>query len=494
MEKPINAFPGYEFKRLEDGQYHNMYRGVDLGKGGWVYSAPGIYSDVGLFDVASMHGASIVNLGKLGKYTQRYADLRQARVYIKHGDYEAAGKLFDGKLKKYLGNKEEAKALSKALKLPLNAFFGISFASFENPARDSRDKNNIIALRGALFMKTLFDEVEARGFKVVHVKTDSIKVPNVTPDIIKFIQEFARKYGYEMEHEATYERMCLIDKAQYVASLMRPEECEKRYGYIPGDNRDHFLEHNHPWTTTGDEFQRPYIFKTLFSGEEPTFDDCCETNTVKDAAIYLDMNEGLPNVEAEEKEMERRTFNHVHPDKKPQKLSLIFSDISDDELKQMIAKGHDYHFVGRVGRFYPIKPGCGGGLLMSLRNEKYGSVTGSKGYRWLEAEIVKKAHKEGDLDPRYHNAQVTEAIEAINKFGSYERFVDLSKPYETPSPAPIDIQKEEEDDELPFDLVPCGDGKYNTCMECPNCVGDICRRGYSLNSFVEKGGDTNGLG
>ena len=496
MHMPINSFPGYEFKQLEDGKFHNMYRGVDLGKGGWVYSKPGIYTNVALLDAASMHPASIIALNKLGKYTQRYADLRQARVYIKHGDYEAAGKLFDGKLKKYLGSKEEAKALSKALKLPLNAFFGVSFASFENPAKDSRDNNNIIALRGALFMKTLFDEVNARGFEVVHGKTDSLKIPNATPEIIQFVQEFGKKYDYEMEHEATYERMCLIDKAQYVATFMRPEECEKLYGYIPGDNRDHFAENSHPWTTTGDEFQRPYIFKTLFSGEEPTFDDCCETNSVKDAAIYLDFNEKLPNVEQEEAEMEKRQYNKANPDKKPKKLSTFFLDISDEKLQKRIDRGHDYHFVGRVGRFYPIKPGCGGGWLIALRNGKYSSVSGSKGYRWMEAELVKAAHKEGDLDPRYHNAQVTEAIAAINKFGSYEEFVDLSKPY--PSSSPLqpssgnDILQPSEDDELPFDLTPCGDNKYNNCMECPNCVVDICRKGYSLNSYIEKGGDVDG--
>ena len=223
MTEYINSFPTYEFVySKEDNKYHNIYRGVDVGKGGWVYSDKGIYTNVALLDVASMHPASIIALNKLGKYTKKFADLRQARVYIKHGDYESASKLFDGKLSKYLTSKSEAETLSKALKLPINAFFGIGFANFENPARDSRDVNNIVALRGALFMKTLFDAVEEQGFHIVHVKTDSCKIPNATPEIIKFVQDFAKKYGYEMEHEATYERMCLIDTAQYVATFMSP--------------------------------------------------------------------------------------------------------------------------------------------------------------------------------------------------------------------------------------------------------------------------------
>ena len=469
MDKPINTFPTYHYYRDERGEIHNVYRDVELGKGGWVYSDPGIYTNVALLDVQSLHPHSIVALNKLGKYTKRYEELLKARVYIKTKDYESAGKLYNGKLKKYLENKEEAKALSKALKLPLNAFFGISFATFSNPARDSRDINNIIALRGALFMKTLFDEVEKRGFHIVHVKTDSCKIPNATLDIVKFVQEFANKYGYVMEHEATYERMCLIDNAQYVAAYMRPEECEKIYNYVPGDNYEHFSENDHPWTTTGKMYMRPFIFKTLFTGEPVTFDDLCETNTVKDAAIYLDMNETLPNVENYEKELSRRKNNEAHPDKL-MKLNPDLEDYSDEDLEKEIAKGHNYCFVGRVGRFYPIKPGAGGGWQLVYRRGKYDYVSGSKGIRWLQAEGVKQLGKEDDIDPRYHQAEIDKALKAMEQFGSYERFVDLSKPY----------KPEPKQDDTPWTIVPCGDGKYNTCMECPECKGDVCKRGYAL--------------
>lgn len=478
MSEYINAFPGYEYKYLpEDNSYHNLYRGVDLGKGGWVYSKPGIYTNVALLDVASLHPHSIIALNKLGKYTQRYGDLLHARVLIKHKQFDEARKLFDGKLAKYLESTSEAKALSKALKLPLNAFFGISFASFPNPARDSRDKNNIIALRGALFMKTLFDEVEAKGFKICHVKTDSIKIPNATKEIVEFVQDFARKYGYEMEHEATYDRMCLIDKAQYIAAYMNPDKCRDIYGYVPGDNEDHFSETDQPWTATGDEFQRPYIFKTLFSGEQVTFDDMCITNTVREGAIYLDFKEGLKDVEAFEKEMKRRKNNELHPDK-PMKLSPAMNDISNEELEQIIAEGHNYRFVGRVGRFYPIRKGRGGADLLVYRKEKYDSVAGAKGFLWMEAEMVQKLGKEADRDAEYYEKQIDEAVKEIKKLGSFDRFIDMSRDYEPDIP-----------DDVPWIAVPCGDGKYNTCLECPNLKNDICARGYSLSSFIEKGSD-----
>ena len=52
-------------------------------------------------------------------------------------------------------------------------------------------------------MIDLKNEVQKRGFTVAHVKTDSIKIPNATPEIIDFVMEFGAAYGYTFEHEAT---------------------------------------------------------------------------------------------------------------------------------------------------------------------------------------------------------------------------------------------------------------------------------------------------
>jgi hypothetical protein len=40
------------------------------------------------------------------------------------------------------------------------------------------------------------------GLQVVHIKTDSIKIPNATPEIIEEVMKFGEKYGYDFEHEA----------------------------------------------------------------------------------------------------------------------------------------------------------------------------------------------------------------------------------------------------------------------------------------------------
>jgi hypothetical protein len=100
-------FPGYAFD-----QGKSTYRGEVTGEGGYVYAEPGIYENVAVLDVASMHPASIEQLGLFGKYTQNYVDIRDARLAIKRKDYETARTLLDGRLEPYLGSTDDAEALS----------------------------------------------------------------------------------------------------------------------------------------------------------------------------------------------------------------------------------------------------------------------------------------------------------------------------------------------------------------------------------------------
>ena len=356
----INAFPGYEFI---DGK--NMYRGDDLGKGGYVYAEPGMYGNVALLDVASMHPNSAINLNAFGEYTQNFKDILDTRIAIKRGNFEEAKQLFGGRLAPYLNDKESAAALAQALKIAINSVYGLTSANFDNPFRDVRNKNNIVALRGALFMRTLQDEIQKRGFKVAHIKTDSIKIPDATPEIIQFVMDFGKQYGYEFEHEATYDRMCLVNDAVYIAK------------YPDGK-----------WTATGTQFQVPYVFKKLFSKEDLIFDDLCETKSVT-SSLYLDMNEGL----------------------------------GEDE--------HNYIFIGKIGRFCPIKEGCGGGILYREKDGKYYAATGTKGYRWLESEMVFELNKLDDIDEKHFIEMADTAKDTINKYGDFEWFVS-DDPYVPP--------------------------------------------------------------
>lgn len=377
----INCFPGYEFK-----DFKNMYRGTDLSMGGYVYAEPGMYTNVALLDVASLHPNSAVALKYFGRHTENFKQLLDARIYIKHKDYESAKKLFDGRLAKYLDDPKMAKKLSKALKIPINAVYGLSSARFENPFYDPRNKNNIVALRGALFMRTLQDEVVARGFTVAHIKTDSIKIPNATPEIIQFCMEFAEKYGYTFEHEATYEKMCLVNDAVYIAKYATQDWCKEHYGYVPEKCEDSYIAEEGIWTATGAQFQVPYVFKTLFSKEPVIFEDKCETKSSRVGALYLDFNEGME------------------------------------------AGEHNRRFIGKVGNFCPVKPGSGGAELVVKRTDaktgdiKYVSATKAKTYRWMESEMVRILDKQDIVDDQYYIAQVDQAKDAISKYCDFEWF------------------------------------------------------------------------
>lgn len=352
-------FPGYTF---DNGK--SMYRGEETGEGGYVYAEPGIHRNVALLDIASMHPTSIENLNLFGPYTPIFSSLKQARIYIKHKEFDKAAILFDGKLAPYLKDPSTAKQLSKALKIVINAVYGLTSAKFDNKFRDPRNKDNIVAKRGALFMIDLKHAVQEKGFTVAHIKTDSIKIPDATPEIIEFVMEFGKKYGYTFEHEATYEKMCLVNNAVYIAKYA-----------------DNSPEHPGEWTATGAEFQHPFIFKTLFSHEPITFDDKCEVKSVKAGEIFLDHNEDDP-------------------------------------------ENHNYEFIGRCSSFIPIAPGHGGAKLVRQKDGKDFAVTGTKDYRWLEAERIRGTEKEQSIDITYYRALVDAAKEHIAEYGDVYEFIN----------------------------------------------------------------------
>ena len=374
-------FPGYEFKKLEKpvvveevdentnevtakiSKVVSTYRGSVVGEGGMVYANPGMYHNVVTYDVASMHPSSIIAMNLFGKYTKRFADIVQMRIYIKHGDFESAKKMFGGKLAKYLNDPDSAAALSQALKIAINSVYGLTAAKFDNAFRDVRNVDNIVAKRGSLFMKNLIHEVERRGFLVAHVKTDSIKVVDPTPELAQFISDYGKLYGYNFEIEAEYERMCLVNNAVYIARYKKPKK-DKKTG------KDIW------WTATGKEFAVPYVYKTLFSHEDIEWSDCCETFNVK-TSLYL----------------------------------------TDENDKQ---------FVGRVGQFTPIIGGKDLMRKDDNDKFAYpAGAKGYKWMESAVAKpLVENGEKRIDLS--YYEKLVNDARTDISKFGDFEAFVNVA--------------------------------------------------------------------
>ena len=455
-------FPGYTF------QYgKSIYRGEEIGEGGRVYFEPGIYTNVALLDIASQHPHSIIAECFFGpRYTKRFRDLVVGRVSIKHKDWDAAKTILDGKLvphvQRILDGEITSKDLANAIKTPVNSAYGVTAASFDNPFRDPRNIDNLVAKRGALFMTDLKYELQKRGFVVAHIKTDSVKVPNATPEIIQFIMDFGKRYGYTFEHEATYDRMCLVNGSTYIAKYANAEWCKTQYGYIPEGNID-AEKFGHFWTATAKQFQVPFVFKTLFSKEPIVFEDLCETFEVK-TAIYVDMNENMVDVSGYEDEIEKLRKSITDPKSKLNRSANFEADLHRtldriSELEALVENGHDRNFIGKVGNFCPIKPGKGGGVLVRQAitpegNTKFTSVTGTlkpdkTPYRWLESESVKVLNKEDDIDKSYYYRLVDDAIDAISQYGDFERFV-ADEPYIVDTPLP----DHPVDDDLPWYIGP----------------------------------------
>lgn len=446
-------FKGYKF---EYGK--STYLGEVIGEGGRVYSEPGMHVNVWDGDVASQHPHSAIFECVFGpEYTKRFEDIVNARVAIKHKDFEAAGKLLEGALKPYL-NEEQAADLAQALKIVINSIYGLTNASFENPFKDPRNVDNIVAKRGALFMTLLKREVQKLGYTVAHIKTDSIKIPNADKKIQDFVIKFGKEFGYTFETEAIFEKFCLVNDAVYIAKYKEPLIDKKTQKEIW-------------WTATGKQFAVPYVFKTLFSNEEIVFDDMCETIAVSKGDLYLDMNENLPDVTAEEKQLEKFRKNQA----KASKEGIAIPDNEALDLKMAISEGHSYRFVGRVGRFCPIKPGCNGGILYRVNDGKYYAAAGTKGYRWLESEVVKELGKENDIDESFYTKLVDDAVETISEYGDFEWFI---------SDEPVKPVEESDMLEPPW-LMSCG---KESCADCEHFINDAeemrCAIGHDISDLI----------
>jgi hypothetical protein len=390
--------------------------GDDPSEGGYVYYETGIHYNNALLDIASLHPTTIEVLQLFGpEYTARFSQIKAARVSVKHKDWQAARGYLDGALTPFLEgieNKSEEEqqklsdSLSYALKIVINSIYGLTSASFANPFKDPRNVDNVVAKRGALFMILLKHEVQKKGFTVVHVKTDSIKIADATPEIIDFVMEFGKKYGYSFEHEATYQKMCLMNKSVYIAKY-------DEYGERTKGGR-----HANCWTPTGAEFQHPYIFKTLFSHEPIVFKDYCETKTVAGgAAIYLDYNEDLVRDDVAEVYSLNEQLETVTTGKMEIRRRI-------KALKEKIEETHNLKFVGRCGLFVPVEDGVGGGNMLRVDGDKIGAVAGTKGYRWLESEDVKKRGLEDRIDKVYFIALIDSAVDHIAEYGDADEFIN----------------------------------------------------------------------
>lgn len=477
----------------------------EIGEGGRVYAVQGVFHNVTTFDVASMHPSSIIAENGFGKYTDGFKQLLDIRIAIKHKDFDRAKTMLNGRLAKYLDDPGQAKALSQALKIAINSVYGLTAAGFENKFRDPRNKDNWVAKRGALFIETLRLKVMEMGGKVVHIKTDSIKVENPTKEISDFIIEYGKKWGYNFEIEDVYEKMCLVNDAVYIALRDRTDpswmdECDKAKKKAAESGK----RYSEPtrWTATGAQFQHPYVFKKLFSHEDIKFEDLCETKTVT-SALYLDFNENLSDPSAYEKELDKINKIFIKTYGKDWETKLEGVPLSNEirdllnkrkDLIDLISKCHNYVFIGKAGSFCPIKPGHNGGILTREKDGKYYSATGAKGFRWRESESLVETDRMELIDINYFDALANEAKKSIEQYIDFEEFVKEAAPqvFVMSEKELLDKAKQTKQDYMYKDRAywlpwtpPCGNPHISNCYDCPlfdiEKIPPECKKGYDLS-------------
>lgn len=428
-------FPGYKY---EYGK--STYLGENIGEGGRVYSEPGFHGNVWDADTTSQHPSSIIAEMLFGvEYTRAFRELVYSRIDIKHEEWGEVEKLYDGKLVKYIQLVKDgvltSKELANAFKTAINAVYGQTKASYPCAFRDNRNVDNIVAKRGALFMTLLKREVQKLGYTVAHIKTDSIKIPDADDRIKEFVLRFGKEYGYSFETEAEFEKFCIVNQSVYIAKFKSPEIDKKTGKEIW-------------WTATGAQFAVPYVFKTLFSKDPIVFNDLCTTFAASKGALYLDMNEKLPDVRSFEKEYDKLNDKY----KKGELSDIMFEQLCSEVIPK-ISTGHDYRFVGKVGSFCPITAGKGGGILYRYDKGKYNAASGTIGYRWVESELAQKL-SDDSIDRSYYIHLVDEAVSTISEYVDFEWFVS-DDPY---IPAPKEQKMDDfmnipvdAPDEIPFD-------------------------------------------
>lgn len=379
-------FPGYTYEVYEtevkdDVIKHKVksdFMNTDPSEGGRVYTEPGVYDDVVLLDVESMHPSSIISLNLFGThYTQRYKAVRDVRMSLKHSLEEGVdcatavehiakkeashhnADIYESALvmvRLFGDDRKMIKHIVTALKLGLNSTYGWTSASFPNPFKDPRNKDNIVAKRGALFMIALQFELQEMGVQVVHIKTDSIKIPGATKEIVDFIFKFAKKYEYTFAHEDTYRRMCLLNKAVYIC----------------------YSNTHRKWEATGAQFAHPIVFKKLFSKEDLVLEDYVEVKEVRGA------------------------------------MWMSYSGTTLDR------------FVGRIGEFVAVTPEIGGDVLR-VADDKQGHVNGTKSYKWEEFDRLPAMNVESIIDWTHYNELIIDATAAIEEYIPIDDFVQIDE-------------------------------------------------------------------
>jgi hypothetical protein len=99
----------------------------------------------------------------------------------------------------------------------------------------------------------------------------------------------------------------------------------------------------------------------------------------------------------------------------------MYLDREDRKDEDSLPDRSSCRHLGRTGRFVPVQEG--GGTLYRVKDDRFFAVAGTKGYKWIDAEIA-RSMPNLKIDMSYFEKLKDDAIKTIEKFGSFEEFVN----------------------------------------------------------------------
>jgi hypothetical protein len=354
-------FPGYKF---EMGK--SSYRGEDPGEGGYVYAEPGHVRQ------RRPSGRRVDAPDQLiepqhvrGLHTELQAAARRSDWPSSEATTPRLARCWTVGWRHICRTRVRPRRCRTRLKIVINIVYGLTSAKFDNPFRDNRNKDNIVAKRGALFMIDL-KQLSKTGH-------DCRCTSRPTRSRSRCDQA-----GHQLRHGV---RQGLRLRLRARGNVRRILSRQRRRLYRSAGQRQ-----DAKWTAVGAQFQHPYVFKTLFTKEEVGFADLVETKQVTKGAMYID-----------------------------------FEGREEPTRDQM-------QFIGRFGSFIPVtaESGLGGTLYRVSEEDKRYAVTGTKGYLWMESALAAHQWPEisESIDWRYYEGMAEDAITAIDFWGPFEHFVN----------------------------------------------------------------------
>jgi energy-coupling factor transporter ATP-binding protein EcfA2 len=440
-------FPEYELKPNGEAIYHSKILGdVKLGKGGLVIAEQGLHMNVLEADLFSAHPHGIKEMNVFGPYTPIANGYLEANGAMKRKDFrrafEALGMTMedlsnvcefafgrpptDEELPSLLGEPCDTpypyinpKGVRQCIKEFCNQGYGIFAATFSTRARNPHDNGNPVANFSACTVVRGVEAAIEAGGSVKHVKTDSLKMPAVTRQVLDAVFASAEKVGQKFEVEDIYQKFLLLNKSEYAA----------------------FAQSDKQWHFRGKKFLRPYIRKCLFTGEPMVFDDYCETISSQ-GTLYL-VNPDNPS-------------DSEHIGKVGRFIPMPNAASGGRTLvtERVLANGNK---VLEEADDVSNNDECPDGEPAFA----YSAPSGTKGWLWVEKEAYILAYGEDltHIDHSYYEHMQKAVIDEINAITPFDELTDM--------------------DDVPFD-APCRVKPYSpdVCVTCPQNENGTCLWGY----------------